>query len=190
MSYEEVVYRAVPFHAPEGSEIIGIAVKGYFNNLQQDSIQPILDQYNLKSEDIDDNGWYPLQTLYDVDKEIYKQPGGNLNLVAVGKAIASNVLDSSITDLEEFLNVHLNRTATTAIRNVPEGFGYIVEKIGHQHYRITSNVPTSNDTVYGYLWEVCRLLKKPTEEFVLTPISGYPGNQEAAVLEVKWGRNI
>ncbi len=121
---------------------------------------------------------------------MHGKPNGTSALVANGKAIGENFFDPSANGIEAFLHDVLNTVVVGALRNVPSGIGYIVEKLGHQHYRVTNNLPSDNETVYGYLWESCRRYRRDNERFIVEPVSGYPGSTESAVFEVKWGENV
>jgi len=185
----ETSYSAVPFQAPAGSEIMGKVVKSYFENLERDVVAPVLGRYNLEVGNINPDDWYPLQLYYDIDKEIYKDPNGSSALVAIGKATMANLLALlPYKTLEDYILHGLNSIATRSfIRNVPSNFGFIVTNLGHQHYRVKSNMPAPNESVFGSLWEACRLLKKENESFTVTPVEGYPGNDVCATLEIRWG---
>lgn len=185
---DSVPYVAVPFQAPEGAEIMGRVVKSYFNNLEQDVFLPVLEKHHLKRDEIEDGGWYPLQLYYDIDMEIYKGLNGSSALVAIGKATMANLLARvSYKSLEDYL---LNGLSTISgrsfIRNVPAEFGFVVTKIGEKHFHIKSNMPSANESIYGSLWEACRLLKEENETFRINPIIGYPGNDVSATFEVIW----
>ncbi len=168
---------------------MGKVVKGYFHNLERDIVAPVLGRYNIDPEKISDGEWYPLQLYYDIDKEIYKGPNGSTALVAIGKATMANLL-SLVTykTLEDYITQGLNSIATRSfIRNVPSNFGFIATKLDHQRYQVKSNMPAPNESIFGSLWEACRLLKKETESFSVIPVEGYPGNDICATFEIKWG---
>lgn len=185
----ELSYKAVPFQAPEGAEIMGKVVKSYFVNLAQETFAPVLEKYDLHLEDIDEDEWYTLQLYYDIDMEIYKNSGGSSALVAIGKATMANLLSQlPYKSIGDYFDNGLNSIATRAyLRNVPAEFGFIVSKLGEKHYRISSNLPASNETVYGSLWEACRILSQEGESFTVKPVEGYPGNDICATFEVYWG---
>jgi len=180
-------YSSNPFTAPEGSEIIGLAVRANFTNLVPEVWNPILEKYDLKESDIDDNAWYPYQLALDLTREVAMQQGGTSALVANGKSLAQSLNTDEIKDVEEFLTVWMERIVKSALRNIPDDMGYVITKLGDKHFRVASNMPADNDTIYGYMWESCRRLMKENEIFTVRPVSGYPGNKESAVFEVTWG---
>jgi len=188
VSMESTPYQAVPFKAPEGSEIMGRVVKSYFDNLESDMFLPVLERHNLRPNEMSDDQWYPLQVYYDIDKEIYKGVNGASALVAIGKATMANLLSrTTYTTLEDYLVNGLGTIAGRSfIRNVPDSFGFVVTKIGNKHFHIKSNMPSANESIYGSLWEACRLLKGEKETFRINPIIGYPGNDISATFEVTW----
>ncbi|MEO1254259.1 MAG: hypothetical protein AAFY41_05145 [Bacteroidota bacterium] len=184
-------YKAVGFQAPEGAEIMGSALKGYFDIFTPTITKPILKEHGLTAETIHDEHWYPLQIGYDIEKAGFGDSTIGMDSVAMGKMVASTIIESdTMPDLETYLTVYINQITVISLRNIPDELGYIVEKIAEKDYRITSNVPSTNEAVFGFMWESCRLLKEPDETFFVHPISGYPGNQERIVLEVKWGHDI
>lgn len=180
-------YEAVPFQAPENSEILGRVVKVYFSNLESNIINPVLEKHGLSLDSIQDDQWYPLQMYYDIDAEIFKGPNGASALVAIGKASMANLLSTgAYTSIEDYLDNGLNSiTSRGYTRNVPPTFGFIVTRLGEKHYQVKSNIPAANETVYGSLWEACRLLKKDSEKFVVKPVHGFPGNDICATFEIE-----
>jgi hypothetical protein len=164
-------------------------LRAYFTNLESDFVVPIVARYGLRLDEIDTNQWYSLQLYYDIDKEIYQGINGSEALVAIGKATIANMLSrSSYVDLEDYL---LNGLTTLAardfIRNVPETFGFFVSKIAPNRFRLQSNLPAANETIYGAVWEACRMLKHPDQTFTLIPVEGFPGNDICATFEVQLG---
>ncbi len=183
----EMPYQAVPFQAPEGSEILGRVVKVYFSNLESHIVEPVLKRHGLSLDMIQDDQWYPLQMYYDIDAEILKSPSGSSALVAIGKASMANLLSTgAYASIEDYLSTGLNSITTRGyVRNAPPTFGFIVTKLGEKHFQVKSNLPASNETVYGSLWEACRLLKQEGENFVVRPTEGYPGNDICATFEIE-----
>lgn len=188
---EKLAYRAQAFIAPYGGEMMGEALKGYFEIFPPPVTEPIMAKYNLSKEMIENETWYSLQIAYDIEAAGCSDSTLGMDYVALGKMAAAEILNiAMITDLETYLMVYLNQITKLALRNVPDELGYIVEKIADKHFHITSNVPSTNDAVYGFMWESCRLLVPEMEDFVVRPIAGYPSHEERVVLEIKWGRQL
>lgn len=185
---DEASYVAIPFQAPEGSEIMGRVVKSYFNNLEESIVLPVLERHNLRVDTMDDGDWFPLQLYYDIDKEIYNGANGSNALVAIGKATMANLLSrTTYKGIEDYLVNGLSTIAGRSfIRNVPANFGFIVTKVEDKRYHVKSNLPSANESVYGSLWEACRLLRAEGESFTVTPVAGYPGNDISATFEISW----
>lgn len=174
------------FQAPEGAQIMGVGILGLFDNLRQEMIGPILAQHNLRKSDIQQDGWYSLQVYFDFYHALYQQDGASANFVAIGKAIAQNVTDPErIESIEQFITEELNQTATSIINNTPDGYGYTLEQLGPNHYRITNNTGSPNDIVYGYIWESLRMLANK-KRFSFRAIANYPSDELGAVFEVEW----
>lgn len=175
------------FEAPDGAEIMGVGVIGVFDTLTQNQIDPILAAHGLNMADIDQESWYPLQVYWDLWRVIHDSPGGSQSLVAIGKSIAQNVTNpDEIGSVDVFITQVLNQTATGLIRNVPDGYGYIIEKVDSQHYEVTNNTGSSNDLVFGYIWESVRMLANG-RDFTVAPIAGYaPDSDEGATFSVSW----
>lgn len=174
------------FEAPADAEIMGIGIRGVFENLADEQLAPILAEYNLSKDALDDEAWYSLQLYFDLYREIHNANSGYMHLVSIGKAIAANVTDpAAIGDLDTFVNQTLNETATTVIRNTPPGYGYIIEELGENHYAITNNTGSSNDLVYGYIWESVRLIAGK-RSFNFKPMKNYPSDQVGATFELSW----
>lgn len=175
------------FEAPPDAEIMGIGIRGLFDNLADKQIAPILAEYNLSKDVLEDEAWYSLQLYFDLYRVIHKTSSGYMHLVSVGKAIAANVTDAdAIGDLETFVTQTLNETATTVIRNTPPGYGYTLDKVDDKHYKITNNTGAPNDLVYGYIWESVRLIADK-RSFSFKPLENYPSDTHGATFELTWG---
>lgn len=183
-------YRAVTYQAPQGAEIVGGAIEGFFETLTQDVLDPILERYNITRSNFDPQKWYPLQVMYDITQEGVVNGDYNVE-TAMGKAVAADIIQMyGLRDLTEFFEKDLNEVAVSAIRNVPVGFGYNVTKLGHQYYHVQINLPSADYTVYGYVWEVMRLLRREGENFQVIPESGFGVGNTPGSFEAKWGLNL
>lgn len=183
-----MTYQAIQMHAPEGAEVLGAAMMAWFDNLGMDTISPILAKYHLTAEDIQPENWYPFSIFDDIYKAVYHSPGGSTALVAVGKASAENLVSrETVHSAENWLENVLPPETHTFTRNVPEGYGFRIEKVSEGNYRFINNTGIPNDLIYGYLWEGLRILVPEPKDFTVAPISGYyRDSPEGAVFEVRW----
>jgi hypothetical protein len=178
-------YQAVIFEAPQGSEVIGGLLLPYFDNLATRELDPILKAHGLNRTDVNPDAWYSLQILMDISRELSKTVGSSGD-IAIGKAFAPMLIQNyNVKSIEQFFEETVNMAVRTGLRNVPDSYGYRVDKLGHQNYRITSNLPSPNGISYGSFWEACRLLKKDGETFTVKAIRGF-GNDflVPAILEI------
>jgi hypothetical protein len=178
-------YQAVIFEAPQGSEVIGGLLLPYFDNLATRELDPILKAHGLNRADVNSDVWYSFQILLDISRELSKT-GSSTGDIAIGKAYAPMLIEQyQVKSIEQFFEETINMAVRTGVRNIPDSYGYLVHKLGHQQYRITSNLPSANGISYGSFWEACRLLKKGGETFTVKAIRGF-GNDflVPAILEI------
>lgn len=179
--------QAVQFHAPEGAEVNGIILLAYLNNLDRDITEPILEQYGFSTENMNVDHWYPNQMFLDIEQAIHQDPGGSDALVAIGKSAADNYIppdgvESFVAAIEALPSVY-----TTNQRNLPDGYGWMLEKRGAQHYIFTNNTGTSNHATYGYVWALCERMKPIDVTVNIIPLQGVePNATEPLILEIKW----
>ena len=136
--------------------------------------------------EIDFDAWYPHHLAFDVAKAIHEGPNGMEGLVAMGRGIGETAaLPSEISDIESFMAA-LPYLYQANVRNMhPEEFFY-VETIGEKHYKVINNTPSSNNLIYGMLWEFLRRYSSSDEQFSLRPLSGIEKDaSEGAVFEIK-----
>lgn len=182
-------YQSVVYQAPEGSEVLGVIILPYFDNLASDKINPILKSHNLSKEDIDPEGWYPLQLLADISKEA-SPTGTTPTDIALGKSYSRFVIEQyKVTSIEQYFDSTLGDIVLTGIRNVPEGYGFDVKKLGDRHYQITNNTLMSNGLYYGAFWEICRILRPDDVDFTVEALSGLGADDylTPGVFDVTWG---
>jgi len=179
---------AKQFTSPENLEMLGIVLIAFKQNLHEQMTAPIFDKYGLDSEHLKPDTWYPAAIMSDIYHEIYQNGGGSSSLVAMGKASVAAGLEVINPDtIEDFID-SINQPILINLRNYPDGYGWIVEKNGDQHYRITNNTDAPNDLMYGYLWEMLRLLIDADEHFQVLPVRNYQlGSEDGAVYEISWG---
>lgn len=177
------MYIADQTKAPEGGEIVGQAVKDWVDNINKEYTDPIFAQHDLT--EIDPEGWYSLDLIVDLYRSFAVSEGGAASLVAMGKASARPVHDAfQFSSFEDFLE-NAGKPFKASIRNIPEEYGLTVTQKGTRHYEIINNSVVPNDMIYGYMWEMFRLLPQTWEGYRFRPVSGYgPGVTERAVFEL------
>ncbi|MEM6283596.1 MAG: hypothetical protein AAF787_15500, partial [Chloroflexota bacterium] len=150
-----VAYKAKQLQPPPGTEVMGAALMGFFDNLSIDVVDPVLRKHGFKREDIDPGGWYPAEISIALERAFMNSDyGGKMAIVAIGKASAQNVVDpESYEGFSDFLENNFPNFPLMYVRNTPEGYGYIVEKVQEGVWKITNNTPISNHSTYGFLWE-------------------------------------
>lgn len=178
------MYIADQTKAPEGAEIVGQSVADWVDNLNKGLTDPVFEKYGLS--EIDPEGWYSLDIIIDLYRGMAESEGGSASLVAMGKASAKPVYDIfEFKSFEDFIK-NGDKPFKAAIRNIPDEYGLSTEKVGERHYRIVNNSIVPNDMIYGYLWEMFRIIPHTWEDYSFIPVSGYsPGSTERAVFEIK-----
>jgi hypothetical protein len=171
--------------APPGSEMVGQSIADWVDNLEKEITDPVFKKHGLN--DIDPEAWYSLEIVVDIYQEILQSDGGGMALVAMGKASAGPVQEIfNFESFEEFLN-GADKPFRAAIRNIPDEYGLTINRIADKHYKITNNSVVPNDMIYGYLWEILKLVRQPGQNYTFRPVSGYsPGSTERAVFELSW----
>ena len=179
--------KATQFQAPEGAEVSGIILMAYLNNLASNITEPILKKYGFNATNIDVDKWYPNQMFLDIEHTIYERGNGANALVAIGKAALENYIPpADVENLEDAI-MALPSVYTTNQRNLPDGYGWFVEKKGDRHFIFTNNTGTTNHGAYGYVWALCQLMKPTNAKVNIKPLIGFEVNSvEPTVIEIKW----
>lgn len=180
-----MIYKTVP----DGLEIIGAALFPWFDNLRAEVVAPILDKYDLHSNELDPEKWYDAKIFDELHAEIYRTQGGSEAFVAIGKATGDLLINpDQIQSTEWFLEQGLNMMMTGNFRNMPDGYGINHKNLGPSHYYIINQIAAPDDLIYGFLWSALgKLVPKPSR-FVLKPIKNYNPSELSvgATFEVKW----
>lgn len=186
-AFPDLTYKAVIHEAPEGTEIIGMSLMGLFDSQESALIDPILEHYNLRKENVDPEQWYPLAAFYELQDGLGLVPDYTSADVASGKAIMADMIRVfEVRDLETFLNGGWNAMTHQLVRHAPADFGYPVKQVGERHYLILNNTSSSNYFVYGALWEAARLLRPIGSDFSLKVVQNLMSEREGAIFELKW----
>ncbi len=180
-----MAYIADQTKAPPGAEMVGQSIADWVDNLNREITDPVFKKHGL--DNIDPEAWYSLEIVVDLYHEMLQSEGGGPALVAMGKASAGPVQEIfKFSSYEEFLD-GAGKPFKAAIRNIPDEYGLIITRRGDKHYEITNNSIVPNDMIYGYLWEMLKLVREPGQEYTFRPLSGYsPGSTQRAVFELKW----
>lgn len=181
-------FEAEQFKAPEGVEVSGMLLLAYTHNLESHVTEPILKGYGFDVSQLETSEWYPGQMFLDIEKAIYSSPGGANALTAIGKAAAEDFIppQGEHATLEEAI-LALPAVYTTNQRNLPEGYGWIVEKQDDNFYVFTNNTGTTNHGAYGYVWAVCNRMQAENQTVDVVPVQGFEkGTTKPAVIHIKW----
>ena len=181
------MYKAQQFKAPDKAEVSGVILQAYLHNLESSMTQPILEKYGFTDEDFVADEWYPNQLFLDIERAIFEQPSGGNALVAIGKAAVENFIPPANMETLEDAIQSLPGVYTTNQRNLPEGYGWIVEKVADNHYVFTNNTGTSNHGAYGYVWAMCNRMKAKGQHVRVAPRQGFNlDSTDPAVIDITW----
>lgn len=180
-------YIAKPTIAPANAEIVGQAVLDWVNNLEGEMTRPIFKRFNLDANDINPKGWYSLDIIAQLYAAIQGSPNGSNALVAMGKASAPPVVAMmQFTSPQDFIK-RSREPFVASLRNIPDEYGFLINKINKHTYDVTNNTIVPNSMIYGYIWGVMAELRNSIESFAVRPISGYEdGGNVGATFEVSW----
>ncbi len=178
---------AVQFKAPEGAEVSGIILLAYLNNLESTVTEPILAEYGFEADKMDAEKWYPNQMFLDIEKTIFDAAGGQNALVAIGKSAAENYIPpAGVKTLEDAIE-SLPDVYTSNQRNLPEGYGWLIEKVAENHYVFTNNTGTTNHGAYGYVWALCNKMNKGYKHLRVIPRNGFiDESTEPTIIDITW----
>lgn len=181
------IYQAKQFEAPQETEVSGVLLHAYLHNVERQITEPILTHYGFTLESIDAEKWYPSQMFLNIEHSIYAKNGGNIALIAVGKSAVENDIPSAgISTLNEAIEA-LPSVYTTHQRNLPKGYGWLVEQKGARHYVFTNNTGTTNHGAYGYIWTLCMKMRPANTSMMITPLQGFEHNSpDPAIIDIQW----
>jgi hypothetical protein len=165
------MYIADQTQAPAGSEMLGQSIADWTDNLAQHITDPVFHKYDLI--EINPENWYSLDIVVDLYQEIKQSDGGGTALTAMGKASAGPVQQAcNFSSFKDFLS-NAGEPFKVAIRNIPEEYGLLVEEVGERHYKITNNSIVPNSMIYGYLWEMLRIINQGRYDYTFKPAGGF-----------------
>ena len=176
------------FQPIEGMEVIGLTLIGMAHNLEERRTRPIMEKYGLDLSTLDPEGWYPQSLISEVAQAIHKQSSSDA-LIATGKALAQRIPAEQIPDIEAFL-LDWKERQKQDLRNAPENWGLLAEKKGENHYHLINNTTFSNESLFGFLWQLFANYSTANKiKFVVKPIYGF-GTDMGATFEAKWGDTV
>ena len=140
-----------------------------------------------KLTDIDNEAFYDGSIMDEIYHEIFHGINGQQTLVAMGKASATTTLDFIKPDSPKDVLDNIHNVFTAYLRNMPDGFGIIVEKLDNNKFEVWNNTQVPNDLIYGFLWECLRKTRGEGKRFLIKPLAGYNRESEVgARFEVSW----
>ncbi|HEC23937.1 MAG TPA: hypothetical protein ENI95_13565 [Chloroflexi bacterium] len=137
------------------TELIGRSVLALFENIRYDMIKPILDKHGLN--DVDPDGWYPLQDVLDILSDISEQGSGLFDLVSVGISAARlSPIPPEVEalSLKEFLLLY-PQLYPRRHRNGDAG-EVLAEEAGERHVKMIFRTPYPDDLMYGLMYGFAR----------------------------------
>lgn len=138
--------------AAKNVEVTGYAFSSIVTNVLSDEIKPVLEKYGFAKLELE--AWYPQQMVLDALLAIHDHVGDSLALVAVGRqVIDAATLPPEIITFEQGVNA-ISMIHDMNHRNLPEGVGIFVEKLGEHHLQVTNATPYPDDLIYGYLYSI------------------------------------
>lgn len=184
-------YVAKPFVAgtPEAI-VIGQTMLAFLENIQVDSLRPILEKHN--ATDIDPEKWYPHQTWMDILRDVQDsldEGEASVTFVAFGrKVVEAAVMPPEIKTIPDVLHA-LQAIHHANLRNIPEEEGYIIEERGEKNYVVYHNTPNPDDAIYGFLWGLAARFKQPQERFIVEMIENDRPDIARSAFSVRWGES-
>jgi len=181
------------YQTSKSAEITGWGLKSYFDSLVSDEVIPIiipvLNQYGLESvDDIQTDGWYPIQLTLDMFKAIDKHSNASANYVALGMSMSTHApMPEEIETIPHFIAA-LNDLYVFSVRNFPESELYEHEIVNDRHIRLVDNNPYPHDMIYGLVYGFVKRYAPANSEWTVTRTYKNPAdpNADGAVYDITW----
>jgi len=168
--------------------LTGQTVRALFENTQQNSVRPYLEQHNLL--DADANKWYPLQAVLDILSDLSEQGDAMFNFVAIGMAAADLsplTPQAKAMALEQFL---LAYPTIYQQRHRDGDPGRVqAEKVADNHIVMRLETPYPDDIMYGLLYGFARRFMPAGKMVRVTYDDDAPRREQggpATILHVVW----
>ncbi|MGB7339165.1 MAG: hypothetical protein WBC91_09760 [Phototrophicaceae bacterium] len=166
-----MTYQAIQMDSPEDLTIAGIVINQFRQNLARNVTDPIMEAHGLT--DIDDEKFYPASVMDAIYREIFDGGNGSQPFVAMGRASAKTTLDFIKPESPNDVLDNIHNVFTAYLRNMPEGFGIIVNDLGDNTFNVWNNTQVPNDLIYGFLWECIKETTPRGQQFSLIPSDDY-----------------
>lgn len=143
------------FTCDPNTEMIGVILFAYLDNVQAEIIEPIYRKHGMTSPEPDK--WYPLQPVLDVLKELSSGANASANLVALGVKVAEygvepeDIINQPLPVVLEHWNDHLQ----LAFRGGDVGT-IVTEKVHDKFYRTIQKNIFPDDLCYGLAYGFAR----------------------------------
>lgn len=145
-------------------EVMGFVPLGFFGNLQEDTIRPILNDLGLNITQFQPDAWYPFQLVLDILDRFQQYGDTMFNYVAFGMRVAETAYlppELSSEDFAQFL-LNFEKLYPQRYRNGNPGYVH-VQRLAERQIRLMFDVPYPDDTFYGLFYGYClRLLPQGT----------------------------
>jgi len=150
------------------AEVLGRSASGMVSNIKHEEIDEILKKHHLDQMDM--NGWYPVQAVLDVLSEVSDNTNASENLVAVGMRVG----EIGVVNLPaEFANASLVQVLEAYCTTIFQGrhrgnVGTLsLNKDDPSHLIVTACVPYPDDLIYGIFFAYARHFTPRGERFVV-----------------------
>ena len=168
----------------------GVTMLAYIDNIHGEIYKPLLAKYGI--EEIDPDGWYPVQYICDVFNDIVKNGDASSSFIALGMQIAEQSVFPP--ELEKpTMPMMLLGWNDHYVANHKDGDLPPVEtvRLGDQDFQLVLHPDHIYpfDLVYGLAWGFCKQLLPPNTEFKVSydeKYSPYVENAEKVVISITW----
>ena len=180
-------YIAAQFISPEQARISGKTLIGILDKMHNTQAKRLFALHGLSQTSINPDEWYAATDLNRIYKKVFAKGKGTAELIMLGKAMAHQALEAFQLDSIDAFIANINHVVLSAIDQTPATYGWIVKEKRTQHCHIVNNTDLPNDVMFGYLWEMFRLLTTPSQKFSIIPIRNYSHDSNiGAVFDVQW----
>jgi len=151
------------------AEMTGMTASSFVKSIMHDDITAILTRHHL--DNIDPQGWYPVQTVLDVLNEISEGENASSIFVSVGVAAAQLALAAlppvmKGCTLQEFFSKY-DAMWKSRHRNGDAGFVHC-EQVDENHLILCIKTPYPDDVFYGAIYGYVRFFCPKDKTFSIS----------------------
>lgn len=168
---------------PTDFEVSGHLVYAIISNIQSEEVRPMLQKQGLANIDV--NQWYGATQLTNLFEEMARQPNFMANLVAIGLAAASLLIEMLPPELKAAsLEQILMAEEELILSNYRNGYaGYIrVTKVDDHTYVHETVAAWPDDLNYGFVYAFVRHYCPKGKRFMVRKDPDFPGQDDGGEL--------